>query len=256
MTPGSNRVTISWTQVQRVRARISHRLGQAARRRHPQSVRRLDQRRGVPGLPALAERADRTVSPRPGSGRGPGRDRDRGSHLGERGVRRVPEHPQSSSITAPPATLPWASSAPRWVSSGTRSSPGTSSSWAGAQPQGRCQELSTHTPGLAGQDELCGSKSRAGSILIFRHARPMRWAARSPTPWPGSSPRRVASRGQPGPHQPDPQQARPQRARPRRMHTPTDGLYHGLESCLGLVQPKVQGLTGPGWWRLSPACYR
>ena len=47
-----------------------------------------------------------------------------------------------------------------------------------------------------------------------------------------------------------------QRARPRRMHTPTDGLYHGLESCLGLVQPKVQGLTGPGWWRLSPACYR
>ena len=39
--------------------------------------------------------ADRAVPLRPGPGRGPGRDRDRRGHLGQRGVRRVRERPQA-----------------------------------------------------------------------------------------------------------------------------------------------------------------
>ena len=39
--------------------------------------------------------ADRAVPLRAGTGRGPGRDRDRGGHLGQRGVRRVRERPQA-----------------------------------------------------------------------------------------------------------------------------------------------------------------
>ena len=39
--------------------------------------------------------ADRAVPLRPGTGRGPGRHRDRGSHLGQRRLRRIREHPQA-----------------------------------------------------------------------------------------------------------------------------------------------------------------
>ena len=49
----------------------------------------LDQRRGVPGLPVVTAYTHRAVSVRPGTGRGPSRDRDRRSHLGQRGIRRV-----------------------------------------------------------------------------------------------------------------------------------------------------------------------
>jgi len=51
------------------------RLSGAARWCDPQPVGCLDQRRGVPGLPAVAAAPHRALSLRPGTGRGPGRDR-------------------------------------------------------------------------------------------------------------------------------------------------------------------------------------
>ena len=49
----------------------------------------------VPRLPAVPAAADRALPLRPGTGRGPGRHRDRGGHLGQRRIRRVREHPQA-----------------------------------------------------------------------------------------------------------------------------------------------------------------
>ncbi len=189
MTPGSNRVTISWTQVQRVRARISHRLGQA-----------------LPG-DAIHNLSDVSTSAvvflgfrlsRKGPTERYPHGLDRAEDLAGIGI----------------AVVIWASAAfagyqsiRKFIDHGATSHValgivGAALGIVGNQVvaryklivggreslSGRPQELSTHTPGLAGQDELCGSKSRAGSILIFRHARPMRWAARSPTPWPGGFP--------------------------------------------------------------------
>ena len=70
-------------------------------------------------------------------------------------------------------------------------------------PPDRCPGSSTPMPGPGGPGGPCGWKSRAGSILIFLPVMPMPWAARSLTPFPGSSRRRAASPGRPGPHPPD-----------------------------------------------------